>query len=251
VLELRQAIAGTDMVVHYQPVVPVGDGPPRVEALVRRRVGERLLPPGSWLPMADRAGLMPELTANVVQQVVEQLTVWWASGLEVECAVNVPAPVLAAPEAVGLLLRRLDQAGLPRRALSVEITEGDLVGDQAKAALSRCADAEIAVAVDDFGTGWSALSYLVDLPLCTLKLDRAFVDGVDIDPRRAAVVRAIVEVAHQLGLRVVAEGVETEAVADTVIDLGADALQGYLYGRPSGPVEVEGMLRARSAVLHL
>jgi diguanylate cyclase (GGDEF)-like protein len=243
VLDLRRAILGDGLVVHYQPVVPVGPGPLRVEALVRRRVGDRLSPPGAWLETADRAGLMPDLTANVLRQVVNQLVNWWGQGLQVECAVNVPATVLAGPDLVRDLLRVLDDAGLPRRSLSVEVTEGDLVGPQARDALSRCAEADIAVAVDDFGTGWSALSYLVDLPLRTLKLDRSIVDGVDLDQRRVTVVRAVVDVAHDLGLRVVAEGVETQAVADVVIDLGADALQGYLYGRPTSPDELAPLLR--------
>ena len=242
VMALRRSIAGGDLVVHYQPVVSVGPGPVRVEALVRRRIGGRLHPPAGWLEMAARAGLMPELTEAVLAQVVDQLSRWWGSGLEVECAVNIPAPVLTT-EIVNGLLARLDAAGLPRRALSVEVTEGDLVGDRAKEALTRCAEAHIAVAVDDFGTGWSALSYLVDLPLRTLKIDRVFVDGIDLDVRRAAIVRAVVEVAHQLGMRVVAEGVETAAVADTVIELGADALQGFYYARPSGPDELEPLLR--------
>jgi diguanylate cyclase (GGDEF)-like protein len=243
VLELRAAIGSDDLTVHYQPVVTVGGGALRVEALVRRRSGGVLLPPADWLDLADRAGLMPELTANVVQQVIAQLIRWWRSGLEVECAVNVPAPVLAAPELVTALLRMVDEAGLPRRALSVEVTEGDLVGAEAKAALNRCAAADIAVAVDDFGTGWSALSYLVDLPLRTLKIDRTFVEGVDVDPRRAAVVRAVVEVAHQLGLWVVAEGVETSGVSDALIDLGVDAMQGYLFARPASADDLEPLLR--------
>lgn len=243
VLALRRSIAGGELVVHYQPVVPVGCGPVRVEALVRRLVDGQLQLPNGWLQMADRAGLMPELTESVVSQVVDQLALWWGQGLEVECAVNVPAPVLTS-EVVTALLRRLDAAGLPRRALSVEVTEGDLVGAQAKAALNRCHDAQISVAVDDFGTGWSALSYLVDLPLRTLKVDRTFVEGIDLDPRRAAVVRAVIVVAHELGLRVVAEGVETAAVANVVIDLGADAIQGYYYGRPAGALDVEAALRS-------
>ena len=243
VLELRRAILGDGLVVHYQPVVPVVPGPPRVEALVRRKVGNALQPPGAWLDIADRSGLMPELTANVVGQVVAQLVQWWDAGLEVECAVNVPAPVLAQPELVRELLRLVDEAGLPRRSLSVEVTEGDLVGPQARDALSRCADADIGVAVDDFGTGWSSLAYLVDLPLRTLKLDRTIVDGVHLDRRRATVMRAVVDVAHDLGLRVVAEGVETQEVADVVIDLGADALQGYLYSRPAAPEDLAPLLR--------
>ncbi|MGZ6826664.1 MAG: EAL domain-containing protein, partial [Mycobacteriales bacterium] len=250
VLELRQAITGGELVVHYQPVVPVGEGRLRLEALVRREVDGRLVPPSGWLQTAARAGLMRELTDSVLGKVVDQLARWWAAGLEVEVAVNVPAPVLALPEVVGTLLSRLDAAGLPRRALSVEVTEGDLVGPQARAALTRCADADIGVAVDDFGTGWSALSYLVDLPLRTLKVDRTFVEGCDVDPRRAAVVGAVVEVAHELGLHVVAEGVETPAVADALIALGADALQGYLYGRPQSAEAVEVLLRAGLTARH-
>lgn len=251
VIALRRSIAGGELVVHYQPVVDVGDVPSRrVEALVRRRVDDRLLPPNGWLPMADKAGLMPELTASVLEQVIDQLALWWASGLEIECAVNVPATVLAAPDVVNELIGRLDDARLPRRALSVEVTESDLVGAQAKAALTRCAEADISVAVDDFGTGWSALSYLVDLPLRTLKIDRAFVDGVDTHPRRAAVVRAVVDVAHELGLQVIAEGVETSAVADVIIDLGADAIQGYYYCRPGAADAVESALRTGLVAAH-
>jgi diguanylate cyclase (GGDEF)-like protein len=244
VLDLRRAILGDGLVVHYQPVVPVDAGPLKVEALVRRLVQGNLSPPAAWLQTAERAGLMPELTANVVRQSVEQLVHWWEEGLEVECAVNVPAPVLAGPDLVRDLMRALDSAGLPRRSLSVEVTEGDLVGPQARAALARCADADISVAVDDFGTGWSALSYLVDLPLHTVKLDRSIVEGVDLDHRRVTVVRGIMDVAHDLDLRVVAEGVETQEVADVIIDLGADALQGYLYSRPSSPEDLEPLLRS-------
>ncbi len=249
VLALRRSIAAGELVVHYQPVVSVGPGPLRVEALVRRMVDGRLVLPQAWLQMAERAGLMPEVTESVVAQTVAQLATWWSEGLEVECAVNIPAPVLTL-EVVAALIGRLDEAALPRRALSVEVTEGDLVGILAKSALVRCAEADIGVAVDDFGTGWSALSYLVDLPLRTLKIDRTFVDGIDLDPRRAAVVRAVIDVAHQLGLRVVAEGIETVAEADLVIDLGADALQGYLYGRPVAADAAELAMRSGLVASH-
>ncbi|MCU1594217.1 MAG: Diguanylate kinase [Frankiales bacterium] len=244
VLTLRRVISAGELVVHYQPVVPVGRGPMRLEALVRRNVEGRLLPPNGWLQTAASAGLMPELTDSVLGKVVDQLERWWGAGLDIEVAVNVPAPVLAAPEVVNAIVARLDKAGLPRRALSVEVTEGDLVGPQAKAALTRCHDADIGVAVDDFGTGWSALSYLVDLPLRTLKIDRSFVDGCDVDPRRACVVRAVVDIAHELDLSVIAEGVETRAVADAVIDLGADAIQGYLFARPSSAGDLDHLLRS-------
>ena len=248
VLDLRRSIAAGELVVHYQPVVPVHGSVLRLEALVRRDVGGILQAPAGWLPMAARAGLMPEVTQSVVGQVVEQLTSWWRQGLEVECAVNIPATVLT-PEVVNSLKRRLDAAGLPRRALSVEVTEGDLVGRQTRAALTRCADADIEVAVDDFGTGWSALSYLVDLPLSTVKIDRTFVDGIDGNARRAAVVRAVVDVAHELGLRVVAEGVETRAEANLVVDLGADSLQGYYFGRPTDAGSTTDLLRQGLSLL--
>jgi diguanylate cyclase (GGDEF)-like protein len=244
VLDLRREIRGDGLVVHYQPVVPVAPGPLRVEALVRRKVGDTLALPGTWLDTAARSGLLPDLTSTVVRLVIAQLGLWWAEGLEVECAVNVPAMVLAGPDLVRDLLTVVDEAGLPRRALSVEVTEEDLVGPQARDALYRCADADIAVAVDDFGTGWSSLAYLVELPLRTVKLDRSIITGVDVDERRVTVVRAAIDVAHDLGLRVVAEGIETQAVADVVIDLGADALQGFLYSRPAAPEDLSSLLRA-------
>jgi diguanylate cyclase (GGDEF)-like protein len=249
VVALRRAIASGELVVEYQPVIAVGEGPLRVEALVRRRAGDVLIAPGEWLPTAHRAGLMPEVTESVVAQVVDQLARWWAGGLEVECAVNIPGPVLT-PQVVATLMGRLDAMGLPRRALSVEITEGDLVGPSAREALFRCRDARIAVAVDDFGTGWSALSYLVDLPLSALKLDRTFVAGIGQDVRRAAVAGAVVSIAHELGLRVVAEGVETAEEADVVIDLGADAIQGFHYARPASAEAVTAILREGKVASH-
>jgi diguanylate cyclase (GGDEF)-like protein len=244
VMTLRRVITRGELVVHYQPVVPVHPGRLRVEALVRREVDGKLLSPDGWLQTAARAGLMADLTDSVLQKVIAQLADWRRTGLDVEVAVNVPAPVLALPEVVSMLVDRLDAADLPRRSLSVEVTEGDLVGPQARAALARCQEADIAVAVDDFGTGWSALSYLVDLPLQTIKIDKSFVDGCDVDPRRASVMRAVVDIAHELDLRVVAEGVETRAVADAVIDLGADALQGYLFARPSSAEDLDSLLRS-------
>lgn len=250
VMALRRVIAAGELVVHYQPVVPVRSGPLRLEALVRRNLDGHLLLPGAWLQTAARAGLMAELTDSVLGKVVDQLEQWWGVGLDIEVAVNVPAPVLAAPEVINALVGRLGKAGLPRRALSVEVTEGDLVGPQAKAALTRCHDADIGVAVDDFGTGWSALSYLVDLPLRTLKIDRSFVEGCDVDPRRASVVKAVVDIAHHLDLFVIAEGVETAAVADAVIDLGADAIQGYLYARPSSALDLHDLLRSGLVATH-
>lgn len=250
VMALRRVISGGELVVHYQPVVPVRGGQLRLEALVRREVEGRLLPPNGWMHIAVRAGLMAELTDSVMRKVVDQLVAWRSIGLDVEVAVNVPAPVLAEPAVVSALVDRLDRAGLPRRSLSVEVTEGDLVGPQAKAALKRCQEAQISVAVDDFGTGWSALSYLVDLPLQTLKIDRSFVDGCDVDIRRASVVRAVVDIAHELGLRVVAEGVETRNVADVIIDLGADAIQGYLYARPASADDLENLLRSGMMATH-
>jgi EAL domain-containing protein (putative c-di-GMP-specific phosphodiesterase class I) len=251
VLELRKEIRGDGLVLHYQPVVPVDPGPPRVEALVRRKVGKGLSLPGEWLDTAARSGLMPDLTATVVRQAVAQLVRWWSDGLEVECAINVPAAVLAGPDLVQGLLRVVDESGLPRRALSVEVTEEDLVGPQARDALWRCADADIAVAVDDFGTGWSSLAYLVDLPLKTVKLDRSIITGVDLDERRVTVVRAAIDVAHDLGMRVVAEGIETQAVADVVIELGADALQGYLFSRPAAAADLSSLLRTRPVASRL
>ena len=245
VLSLRNSLRSGDLVVHYQPVVDVQGGPLRLEALARLRRADRLVPPEGFLRLADQAGLMPELTACVLDEVVAQLASWWRDGHRVECAVNVPATVLAQSGLVPGLVRRLELARLPRNALSVEVTESDLVGPGARAALTRCSEAGIAVAVDDFGTGWSSLAYLVELPLQALKIDRSFVEGVETDVRRAAVVRALVQCAHDLGLQVVAEGVETETTAQALVRLGVDALQGYRYGRPMSAQDLVPLLERR------
>ena len=231
---LRTGIAVGELVLHYQRFVATREGGrEHVEALVRwSRDGELLLP-GDFLPLATEIGAMPEVTEAVLDAAVAQLVLWWAAGREVTVAVNVPATALTSTRFVDGVLERLRGAGLPVDALAVEVTETELVQSDAREAVLHAREAGLSVAVDDFGTGYSSLAYLVDVPFSVVKLDRALVRGLDADPVRRVLVRHCVRFCHELGLQVVAEGVEQQAERDVLTTLGVDWLQGFHLHRPA------------------
>ncbi len=235
-VELREALALGQLLLHYQPLVrlqPGPPGPPEVEALVRWDHPQRgLLLPDAFVPLAEQTGLVDELTLFVAREAARQREAWARAGSEVTVAVNV-SPVSLRDEALVTGLGEvLAGAG---GGLTVEITESALVDDRARAAVRRLADAGVVCAVDDFGTGWSALAYLRDLPVRRLKLDRSFNLRVDAQARDASLVEGVTRLAHDLGMEVVAEGVETPQVARTLARLGVDVAQGWLYGAPAPP----------------
>ncbi|MFM9012352.1 MAG: EAL domain-containing protein [Gemmatimonadota bacterium] len=205
------------------------------EALVRWRTADgTLLPPGEFIPIAEERGLI----GAIGQQVL--LT---AARVAVECraviphfvmGVNISASQLLTPGFVHLVQRALDVTGLDPDALAIEITEEVVLHDVTRAVhvLEELRRIGVWVAIDDFGTGYSSLSYLRDLPVNTVKVDRAFVQGIVGSERDRAVLRSIVQVAEALGMWFVAEGVETEAERKMLIDLGAELAQGYLVARP-------------------
>jgi EAL domain-containing protein (putative c-di-GMP-specific phosphodiesterase class I) len=243
--ELGQAITTGQLEVHYQPVVdmPTGDVA-SVEALVRWRHPTRgLVPPDQFIPLAETCGLMTELTEYVLRAAVAQIAVWAEIGLPLRCAVNVSAASLRDPLAsaalVGMLRHHAD-------AITVEVTESVLADRDTIAALCALADAGVDIAIDDFGTGYSCLATLKDVPATTLKIDRSFLRDVTNDPRAVAVVGAIVQLARSLGLDVVAEGVETEAVASLLRESGVRKAQGFLYARPTPPAELSAWLLGRA-----
>jgi predicted signal transduction protein with EAL and GGDEF domain len=244
--ELRQAIHGDGLVVHYQPKVDARTmAVTGVEALVRWQHPTRgLLYPDSFLPMVEDAGLMRDLTATVLEQSLDQVVAWHASGRRISVAVNLSASCLVdidLPERIELMLT---QRALHPSTLELEITEDFLMADRERAReiLSRLREQGIKVVVDDFGTGYSSLAYLRELPIDELKLDKCFVTDMADDPSAAAIVRSTIGLAHSLGLRLVAEGVENETTAAVLAQSGCDVAQGFFFARALPAPQLEEWL---------
>ena len=229
--ELRVALSSGQLVLHYQPLVDLASGRVvEVEALLRWEHPERgLLLPGEFLATAEQTDLVHGLTRHVVRTAARQAREWRAAGWDGTVAVNVSALALRPPDVVEALREELLRG---EGALSIELTESALADDRAREAVATLAAAGICCSIDDFGTGWSSLSYLRDLPVSRLKLDRSFNRDVDHDEKDAAIIGSVVTMAHAIGLDVVAEGVETPEVAARLRELGVDVAQGWLYGRP-------------------
>ncbi len=241
--DLHVALAEDQLVLHYQPKVELGTHRVvGVEALVRWQHPVRgLLAPDLFVPLAEECGLMHQLTEVVLAQALAQAGRWSTAGLALSVAVNVsPTNLLdlGLPRRVAELLVEHD---LPASALHVEVTEGVLLLDRVRATevLHALRDLGVRLAVDDYGTGYSSLAYLQELPVHDLKLDRSFVTRMHTDPVKAAIARSTVDLAHTLGLRLIAEGVETQEAMDALHAYGCDEVQGYHLTRPLPP---EGLL---------
>ncbi len=237
--DLRRAIAGDGLALHFQPLVSVASG--RLlgfEALVRWTHPQRgAVSPAVFVALAEETGLVEALTDWVVEQAVAQMTAWQrerpaARGLTVN--VNVSSRDLARPSLVThvreVLARHKASGGL----LTLEITETTLMGrlDTALTAMRDLRDLGVRFAIDDFGTGYSSLAYLGTLPIDSLKIDRSFVQHLDSRPQNIEIVRAVLNLGHSLGRHVVAEGVEREEEMAVLRTLGVDVAQGYLISRP-------------------
>jgi diguanylate cyclase len=242
--QLRRAIQGGEMVVYYQPQVSLRSGAVTgVEALARwQRPDAALVPPSGFLHQVESGGLMPLLTAVVLEQAVRQGAVWTAAGRPLTVAVNLSVTSLLDPHFPDEVMELLDGSGLPGGALELELTEDLFMADPARArtAISRLLDGGVSMVVDDYGTGFSSLGYLRDLrDIRGLKLDRSFVTLLDADPRAAAIVESTINLAHALGMHVVAEGVETRPVRDRLVELGCELAQGFLFSPPLPAAELD------------
>ena len=234
--ELRRAIDEKQLVVYYQPRVELATGAARcVEALVRWDHPERgLLGPGEFLPLAQHTGVVRLITRYVLDAAIRQCRAWRDLGLDVSVGVNLFSRDLldgGLPDEVGRLLAA---NVLEPRRLELEITEDTILADPARTAviLEQLGARGIALAIDDFGTGYSSLSYLKRLPVDVLKIDRSFVSRMEVDEDDAIIVRSTIELGHNLGLIVVAEGVENQETLVRLAELGCDTAQGYHLSRP-------------------
>jgi diguanylate cyclase (GGDEF)-like protein len=250
--ELRGALSERQLELHYQPKADLRTGDVvGVEALIRWRHPERgMVPPDDFIPLAEQTALMRHITQFVVEEALAQLSSWWKQGLRVQAAVNVCARDLYDRDFSDFLRERLDHYGVPPRALMVEVTESVLMADPARAAstLLSLAAVGVGVSLDDFGTGYSSLVHLKRLPVSEVKIDRSFIMRMDVNEDDAAIVRSIIDLASVLGLRVVAEGVETREAWDRLAVFGCDAAQGWFLSKAKPADEVTEWLRGYRGV---
>ncbi|ATL85697.1 putative membrane-associated phosphodiesterase [Streptomyces malaysiensis subsp. malaysiensis] len=246
--DLRRALDAGDVELHYQPKVGFDGHVAGLEALVRWVHPDRgKVPPDEFISMAESSGLMPRLTEYVLETALGQVARWRADGLEVPVAVNVSPRDVHTPGFAGAVAGRLARHGVPAFALQLEITEHVLLEDPQRAAdtLAGLTGHGVKMSLDDFGTGYSSLVHLRRLPVSELKIDRSFVARLAVDNEDAEIVRCTVDLAHSLGLLVVAEGVEDDETWERLRDLGCDAVQGWLVAAAMPPEEMTAWLRAR------
>jgi diguanylate cyclase (GGDEF)-like protein len=241
--ELRTAISQRALTMHYQPKVDATTFRVHgVEALVRwEHPTKGLLLPGSFLPLVEDAGLMHDMTVAVLEQSLDQVKVWSDGGWRLPVAVNLSPSSLVDIELPHRVEQMLIARGLDSALLVLEITEDVIMSDRERARniLDELRRIGIQVAVDDFGTGYSSLAYLRELPIDELKLDRSFIATMGADERSLAIVKSAIDLAHSLGLRMVAEGVEDEHTARQLCDAGCDEAQGFYFSRALPVAEFE------------
>jgi diguanylate cyclase (GGDEF)-like protein/PAS domain S-box-containing protein len=235
--QLIAAIEAEQFELHYQPLIEVQSGKlASVEALIRWRHPQKgMIAPDSFIPLAEDTGLIVPIGEWVIRAVCEQIVRWDSEGVHIpRVAINVAGPQFYQEDFVSYLKNSLQSHGLGNSRLEVEITETFIMqqADRAIEAQHTLKAMDVGLAIDDFGTGYSSLAYLKRLPITTLKIDRSFVRDIPDDPNDVAIVKAVLALAESLQLKVVAEGVETEAQRDLLVENGCDILQGYLISRP-------------------
>ncbi|MET9924546.1 MULTISPECIES: bifunctional diguanylate cyclase/phosphodiesterase [unclassified Streptomyces] len=246
--DLRRALDAGDVELHYQPKVRFDGQVAGLEALVRWVHPERgRVPPDEFIAIAESSGLMPHLTEYVLETALAQVARWRAQGLFVPVAVNVSPRDVHTPGFAGGVAARLARHGVPASALQLEITEHVLLEDPQRAAdtLAGLTAHGVKMSLDDFGTGYSSLVHLRRLPVSELKIDRSFVARLALDHEDGEIVRCTIDLAHSLGLVVVAEGVEDDETWERLRDLRCDAVQGWLVAAAMPPQETTAWLRAR------
>jgi diguanylate cyclase (GGDEF)-like protein/PAS domain S-box-containing protein len=251
--QLRGAIARDEFEVHYQPQICLRTGQMvGAEALLRWDnpvLGK--VPPNRFIPLAEEYGLVNPIGEWVLESVCAQIKVWRDQGLgQIKVAVNLSAGQFGHDSTVPFVEGTLRRFGIPPACLGLEITEGTVMGDpdKAVAALKRLKDIGVSISLDDFGTGYSSLGYLKRFPIDVLKIDKSFVDDVTTNPNDAAIALSVISLAHNLNLRVIAEGVETREQMEFLAQRGCDEMQGYYFSRPVGAEAFTTLLREKRCV---
>ncbi|HEY4485312.1 MAG TPA: EAL domain-containing protein [Nitrospiria bacterium] len=244
--DLRRSIDGGELVLLYQPRKNLRKkGMSCIEALVRwNHPSKGLLLPGQFISMAEHTGFIKALTDWVLDQVFRQCRDWEAMGIRIPVVVNLAARNLLDPKLPSRIIEGLRAHGVPPERLAVEVTENAIMSDPERAAevMGQLKAMGIRSVIDEFGSGYSSLGRLKRLPIDAVVIDQSFVGAVASDPDNAAVVRSMVDLAHDLGLRAEAQGVESRIILDRLTELGCDAAQGFHISRPLRPAEIAGWL---------
>jgi diguanylate cyclase (GGDEF)-like protein/PAS domain S-box-containing protein len=254
--QLRGAIARDEFEVHYQPQMCLKTGNMvGAEALLRwdnAVLGK--VPPNRFIPLAEEYGLVNSIGEWVLETVCAQIKVWHDQGLgDIKVAVNLAAGQFANDATVPYVESTLRKFGIAPGYLGLEITEGTVMGDpnKAVAALRRLKDIGVNISLDDFGTGYSSLSYLKRFPIDVLKIDKSFVDDVTTNANDAAIALSVISLAHNLNMRVIAEGVETREQVQFLTERGCDEMQGYYFSRPVNAEAFTALLREHRNLLDM
>jgi diguanylate cyclase len=249
--DLRRAIATGELTLHYQPKISTGTGLlSSVEALVRwQHPTLGLLQPDQFIPLAESTAIIHALTTEVLRLALSQARKWADAGRSIPVAVNISARSLLDPRFPAHVQDLLDDHGVAPHMLSLELTETAVMTDHdlALTVLQDLDSMGVSLSIDDFGTGYSSMSYLKTLPVKELKIDRSFVMGMANDPDSAVIVRSAVDLGHNLGMTVVAEGVQDSITRSTLTDMGCDLMQGYQICRPIPARELELWLQTHLA----
>lgn len=248
--QIMSALENDEFELHYQPQVNLQTGQiTGAEALLRwEHPGEGIIMPQRIIPVAEQLGMMTPITDWVLVTALTQCREWQHKGLQIRVSVNVSARSFQNPRLLDKIKSALELADVSALLLEIEITEATLMQDTDKAAevLARLNDLGVTIAIDDFGTGYSSLSYLKKLPIHTLKIDQSFITHVAFDHQDIAIVRSIIELGHNLGYTVIAEGVENPNAWDLLAKLGCDTAQGFHISKPLPEHGFNRMLAERS-----
>jgi EAL domain-containing protein (putative c-di-GMP-specific phosphodiesterase class I) len=248
--ELRFAIEGGQLLLNYQPKVDLQSGMTgHAEALMRWRHPDRgMIPPDGFILLAEETGLIRPLTTWALGEALRQCQTWRNLGLQLKVAVNLSARTLHDSQLLHTIAQLLDRWEAAASSLEVEITGSVIMihPDRAMKTLTELHSMGVSISIDDFGTGYSWLGYLKRLPANEIKIDKAFVLDMATNRDDASIVRSVIDLGHNLGLRVVAEGVENEQTLDMLTDLGCDMAQGDYLSPPIPPEQFVSWLGERS-----
>jgi len=250
--DMRRGLLNNEFFLAYQPQIDMQTGRPcAVEALLRWRDPARgVIAPSEFIPIAEESGMIQALGARVLRDACRQVVAWHRKGVMLRLSVNLSVQQLQHDSCLAIVEEALGASGLAPQYLDLEITESVIIThpDRAVATLAKLKERGISITVDDFGTGYSSLSYLARLPIHAVKIDQRFVHGLEHNRNDVAITQAIIALSHSLGLRVIAEGVETAAQFDFLKESGCEAAQGFLIARPLEEREFLEWWQAQEAV---
>jgi len=249
-INLREAIKNREMIAYYQPKIDTVSGEiVGMEALARwPRFNERPICPDEFIPVAEHTGMIGDLDMVIFERACDfthQIkTILNGDMRYFRVSVNLSAKNIESKNFLGKLINTVEKLGLDPKDVEFEVTESAIVGNisSAKAILNTLSDDGFLISIDDFGTGYSSLAYLMQFPISTLKIDKSFIRNLSVEPKALSIAKAIVSMAHSIGLKTVAEGVESREQLEFLRDMGCDQIQGYIFSRPLPENEMANLI---------